>query len=130
MKTVTRNDSINRPLPKERVRISVHRVFTLAELARIKRGFLPNGSDDRWIIHFSNNCLYMHRSWTGVYVYVAHFKQEHEEFVLYMVEANRNAAQYAETDHAYDGRLCIAIIEEILLSHEPIDANCEGCHAS
>ena len=124
METVTKNESINRPLPKKRAKIATHRSFTMAEMARIRRGFLPTGSDDRWFIYFSRNRLYLHRSWTGFCIYVAHFKHEGNRWILYLIEANRDSAQYSETIDANDARLGFELID-ILLLRCPEQLSCE-----
>lgn len=64
--------------------------FNAEEMARIKRGFIPEAMEDKWLIDFSRNRLRFHRSWTGFCVYVAHFKPRQDNFV-YLIEANRNA---------------------------------------
>lgn len=63
---------------------------------------LPNDSDDRWLIYFSHDRLYIHRNWTGFCIYVAHFKRKDNNYILHLIEANRDPKQYTGTDEAYD----------------------------
>src|ERR1700722_5535184 len=118
MNAVTKNESINCPLPKERTKIAVHRSFALAEMEQIRRGFLPTGSDDRWFIYFSHSRLYVHRSWTGFCLYIAHFMREGNRHILNLIEANRDSAQYMETNDANDARLCLKVIDAILFQRD------------
>src|ERR1700722_7612039 len=121
MNAVTKNESINCPLPKERTKIAVYRSFALAEMEQIRRGFLPTGSDDRWFIYFSHSRLYVHRSWTVFCLYIAHFMREGNRWNLRLIEANRNASQYSETNDANDARLCLEVIEAVLLGRASVE---------
>ena len=93
-KTVKRGALKPHPLPKLRSLIRTEQEFNAEEMARIKRGFIPEAMEDKWFIYFSRNRLRFHRSWTGFCVYVAHFKPRQDNFVLSLIEANRDAEQY------------------------------------
>ena len=113
MKKATSKDWKTKPLPKKRSLIPAARQFTLVEMDRIRRGFIPLNA--RWFIFFERNRLYFHRSWTGVCVFVAHFKRRQDGYVLHLIEANRNRRQYLETDDASDARLCFELLDNFLL---------------
>jgi hypothetical protein len=116
MKTATSKDWKIKPLPKKRSLISADRQFTLAEMNRIRRGFIPLNA--RWFIFFECNRLYFHRSWTGYCVFVAHFKRRQDGYVLHLIEANRNGNQYSEKDDGYDTKFCFELIDNYLLEPE------------
>ena len=43
--------------------------FDAEEFERLKRGLIPDVMEDKWFIYFSDNTLFIHRSWTGAGVY-------------------------------------------------------------
>ena len=104
MKTVTHKDWKNRPMPERRSQIAVDREFSMGEMERIKRGYLPAEMEEKWFLYFSRNRLYLHRSWTGFCVFIAHFKRKQDSFVLQLIEANRDDAQYSQKDDVYDAQ--------------------------
>jgi hypothetical protein len=116
MKAATSKDWKIKPLPKKRSLISADRQFTLAEMNRVKRGYIPMAMEEKWFVFFKSNRLYFHRSWTGYCVFVAHFKRRQEGFVLHLIEANRNRRQYTEQDDVYDAKLVSDIINNFLLA--------------
>ena len=118
MKKATSKDWKIKPLPKKRSLIPADRHFTLAEMNRIKRGVIPLEMEEKWFIFFKRNRLYFHRSWTGYCVFVAHFKRRQGGYVLHLIEANRNARQYSETEDAYDAKLFFYILDLLLLGRE------------
>jgi hypothetical protein len=71
--------------------------------------------EQKWFIFFERNRLYVHRSWTGYCIYIAHFKKNPGGYVLSGAEVNRDPKQYDETDDAYDGRLLSWLIDGALL---------------
>ena len=105
-------------MPERRSLIPVARQFTSAEMDLLKRGVIPMQMEDKWFIFFQRNRLYLHRSWTGFCVYVAHFKRRRDGHVLHLIEANRDAEQYAEQDDAYDARLFFYILDLLLLGRQ------------
>jgi hypothetical protein len=113
MKKATSKDWKIHPLPKKRSLIPVDRHFTPAEMNCIRRGFIPQNA--RWFIFFERNRLYFHRSWTGVCVFVAHFKRRQNGYVLHLIEANRNRKQYSETADVSDTKLCFELVDNFLL---------------
>lgn len=43
--------------------------YTKQEAARLKKGLIPQGMEDRWFIYFDDGMLHFHRSWIGLGVY-------------------------------------------------------------
>jgi|GEM_PF-3115904 len=116
MKKATSKDWKTKPLPKKRSLIPIDRQFTLAEMNRIRWGFIPMAMEEKWFIFFKRNRLFFHRSWTGYCVFVAHFKRSQDGYVLHLIEANRNRRQYTEEDDAYDAKLVSDILDNFLLA--------------
>lgn len=62
------------PLPAERQRLVVNRVYTPDEMAIIYRGFIPSCMDDRWFIYYEGRSLFLHRSWSGFCIFRIDFE--------------------------------------------------------
>jgi hypothetical protein len=105
------------PMPPERAQLPVGRWFSAADMDSIRQGFLPRDMDDRWLMFFAHNRLHVHQSWVGTCIYIAHFQPQGEQFVLVSAEVNRNDAQYAEKDDAYDRKKLLFLIDVLLLGH-------------
>ncbi|MBA3871518.1 MAG: hypothetical protein H0X30_20425 [Anaerolineae bacterium] len=66
LQTSWRNVSIP---DNQKVELAYQRTFTDKEFTRIKLGEIPVTMEDKWFCYFENDCLYWHRSWTGVGVF-------------------------------------------------------------
>jgi hypothetical protein len=117
-KPVTKDEWKLHRMPSLHATIPINRQFSTKEITLIKVGFRPETMDDRWIIFYEEDRLYVHRSWTGYCTYVVHFKKQGREHVAYELQANRNAEQYGLSDDAYDIRMAFWLIDYFLLKHE------------
>jgi hypothetical protein len=64
-----RADWQTEPMPEQRARIDLDLRFTRREMAKIKRGVIPEEMEDKWFIFFENDTLFCQRSWAGFCVY-------------------------------------------------------------
>jgi hypothetical protein len=111
MSSATRDSWQTRPMPAARVRIPYDRAFTGDELAKLARGLVPGEMEDKWFIFFERGELFVHRSWTGVCVYVVRLNDR----AVVEAWANRDPAQYGETDDARDARMLGFVVDRLLL---------------
>ncbi len=118
MKIATRKDWSIKRMPKQRARLVLDRMFSPEEMGLIKRGLIPEAPAQKWFIFFERNRLHVHRSWTGVCVYVVQFEKQSCGYVISRVEVNRHPKQWPETDDAYDAELLSWLIDGALLSRE------------
>ena len=102
-------------MPKSCATISVSRHFSATEVEKIKLGFRPADMDDKWIIFFEKDRLYIHRSWTGYCIYIVRFDRGGEDYVACEVQANRCSDQYKSSDDSYDVQMAFWVIDFILL---------------
>lgn len=96
----------------------IDRTFPQNEMQRIKRGFVPADSDERWFIFYEEDSLYLHRSWTGFCVYVVRFRDSERGFTAWQLQANRNPKQYGVSDDSYDCEMVFWLIDFFLLGRE------------
>ncbi len=104
------------PPPKQVKTLPLHFPVSRKELELIKPGHFPETMDHKWFIYFEDNCLVMHRSWTGLQVYRAFYNEESEEFSE--LEVNRDAESYGISDDEYDKQNFIFVISVLFLNRK------------
>lgn len=107
------------PLPDRRASLSVRRVYSAAEYARIARGFIPQQMEDKWFIFLEGDRLYLHRSWTGLALFEVRFEPHGGDYVLAEAWVNRDPDQYESTDDDFDAALLLFLIDRLLLGYDP-----------
>ncbi|MBV5322791.1 MAG: NUDIX domain-containing protein [Ilumatobacteraceae bacterium] len=109
---VARREDWNRkPMPAARKRLTMDKVYSTAEMARIARGFIPSCMEEKWFIYFEDGKLFLHRSWTGLCIYCVEFLPVATGWAVAAVWANRHPQQYEETDDVQDARTLLEMIE-------------------
>ena len=115
MEPVKSTDWKTEPLPEQRTRIALDRVFSAEEMERVQRGFMPRQQEDKWFIFWEDGKLYCHRSWTGYCVYIVNFLPEADGYRMVEAEINRDDRQYSEKDDRKDAELISYLIDLLLL---------------
>ena len=115
MKLAEPSDWKTKPLPKKRVTIPLDRLFSQAEMLKIRQGLRPEQMEDKWFIYWKDVALFFHRSWTGICMYVLQFKAEGDSARLIQAEVNRDPEQYLNVDDKYDADLIDYLIDVLLL---------------
>jgi hypothetical protein len=102
-------------LPEQHVAISVDRVFSDREMQLIKLGLIPQEMEEKWFAYFSEDRLYLHRSWTGFCIYVVRFEKRDEQYIARELLLNRDRSQYRQTDDFDDAEDVFGLIDHLLL---------------
>lgn len=92
----TKEDWEISPMPEKTVVFKFKRRFTKEEIESIKCGHIPSDMDDRWFTYFEDNKLYIHRSWSGICIYIVEFNFGF--FGKHKVTVNRDEREYTCTD--------------------------------
>jgi hypothetical protein len=100
-------------LPAKKTTIRLDRTFSPQEMTRIRRGFVPDGMDDRWFIYWRDDFLYFHRSWTGFCIYIVRFAVDGGRMIE--ADVNRDPEQYTETNDKTDSKMISRLIDQFLL---------------
>lgn len=82
------------------------------------QGLIPREMEDKWFIHFNDNWLMFHRSWTGAHIYGLRFDTANGQARVVDSWVNRDPHQYKGTDVEYDRMLVRFLIDAFLL-HRP-----------
>ena len=88
------------------------------EMVQIKKGVVPEQMEDKWFIYYSESCLHFVRNWTGFTVFIVRFREEDEKATAIDFSANRDPAQYTETNDESDKETLSYLIDALLL-HRP-----------
>lgn len=114
MPTTTRADWKNLPLPQKRTRLDISRTLLASHMERVRQGLLPQSQDDRWFMFYEHYRLYIHRSWSGHCIYIAYFRCEANLWMLTHADANRDPAQYTQTDDVSDAYAFAVLVSQLL----------------
>ncbi len=107
-------------LPPRRVSILLDRTYSLEEMARIRKGLVPEQMEDKWFIYWKDGALFFHRSWTGFCIYIVHFAAEGDGWKMFQADVNRDPEQYTETSDEKD-TATIYYLVDVLLLHRDVD---------
>lgn len=92
------------PMPTERTRLEFRLTLSEAQFERVQRGVVPAFMEDRWFAYVENDCLFLHRSWTGFCIYTLRFLKQADGWTVCEIWANRDDGQYKMDDAAADAR--------------------------
>lgn len=121
-----------KPLPKQRRKLLLDRVFDSTAAARIAKGFIPAAMEQKWFAWFDGTVLHLHRSWTGICIYHVSFATAGRDLRAVCAWVNRNPDQYSETNDAADGRALINLMDDLFVDvpdTPPVDAFAEALSA-
>ena len=106
-KTATKNDWQITSMPVLNTSFQIKRHFSEAQMYALSKGSIPCDMDDRWFFYREDDCLYMHRSWSGFCIYIIHLNPTTD---VHTVIANRDPKQYSCDDVDVDTQ----IVNELL----------------
>jgi len=103
------------PPSAERADLGFTALFTEAEAAQIKHGFVPEEMEDKWFIYFDEGWLFFHRSWNGALIFALRLEGSPDGVRVVESWVNRDPQQYSGTDTEYDRQLVRFLIDAVLL---------------
>jgi len=113
-------------LPSQRADLGFHETFSGVEFETIQRGWIPIEMEDKWFILFEDPWLFLHRSWTGVCIYMLRFERHSAGASVVESWVNRDPTQYSQVDVDYDRALAKFVIDALLLGRQvrfPVSAD-------
>lgn len=113
------------PMPSQTERLRLDRRFNAIEMEQIKKGFVPEQMEDKWLVHFdpTTNTLFIHRSWTGYCFYKVNFERNKNEWTTSESWVNRDRRQNENTNTSHDRDVASWVINNLLLhKDEPFPA--------
>ena len=91
------------------------RLWSADDWERICRGRVPEVMEDKWNAFVENNTLFLHRSWTGLAVYAAHFEPVASGWRIREARVADDPVAYHRGSDEYEKLLLEALIEGVLL---------------
>ena len=74
--------------------VGTERVYTREETTLIGQPFVPEAMEDKWVVYYEHEKLYVHRSWTGYCWFIGYFRETGEGWRLSAVEVNTDEDQH------------------------------------
>ena len=104
-------------MPEKNTTIQLNVAFKEEEMDAIKLGTVPQEMEEKWFIYYveSESKLYMHRSWTGMCIYIVSFEKIEGGYAAVSAVVNRDPSQYKGVNDKHDKELCMEVIGAILL---------------
>ena len=65
-----------------------------AEMQEIATGYVPMDMNDKWFAFMEHDCLYLHRSWTGLGIYEVTFAAKETGFMITSARVESNPESY------------------------------------
>lgn len=94
MQRAKKSDWKTMNMPEETEAFLLDVKLTEEEYSTLQNGHIPQEMQDKWFEYFENDTLFVHRSWTGICIYIIRFSKERE---VVEIIVNRNSEQYSET---------------------------------
>jgi 8-oxo-dGTP pyrophosphatase MutT (NUDIX family) len=89
-------------MPAKNARLPFKMRFSPGEVARLRKGHIPQEMEDKWLIFFEKDWLSFHRSWTGYCVYRLRLEPDGECYRVAEACVNRDSKQYTNKKLATD----------------------------
>ena len=125
-----KSDWKTKDMPRQRKQFVLRKHLTDEEMTRLACGNIPQEGEDKWFWYYEDGRIYVHRSWTGICIYILSFTSGSEEI---RVIVNRDPKQYRcdsiSEDQAHLARLLdwwIAPVYDYYqewLSEPPVDVH-------
>lgn len=110
-----------KPPPKKRIALPLERLLDAVELAKLSRGFVPQQMEDHWFALVERGRLYLHRSWTGLCVFVARLEKSGAGARLGKVEVTADRRSYRPIT-PYDEAVRFAyLVDHLMLQRRDAD---------
>lgn len=114
LKTVvaTKDSWKTEPIPRRHVTIPMNVTLPKEALEIVKYGHIPEAMEDHWFMYCDEDSIRYYRSWTGICIYIAKYKEEGETVRITELQINRDPTQYGSTDDKKDTALFMALLTE------------------
>src|SRR6476646_5417355 len=110
MRIAKREDWQTQIMPAALAPIWVEKFYSQDEFDRLIAGVIPEVMEDKWFIFYESPWLYLHRSWTGLFVFKVRFEPVAAGMAIAEALVNHDPHQYTEIEREHD----IAILRTLL----------------
>ena len=112
-----KSDWMTEDMPEKNATIQLNVAFKEEEMDAIKLGTVPQEMEGKWFIYYveSESKLYMHRSWTGMCIYIVSFEKIEGGYAAVSAVVNRDISSHTSVDEKYEKEICMEVIGAVLL---------------
>ncbi len=89
----------------------LNRELTDSEFELIEMGFKPKEMEDKWFVYYEGGELHIHRSWTGVCIFVCKIEYIESKYIASKVTVNKD---YNQDGLEFDRRLINDLINGLI----------------
>jgi hypothetical protein len=101
------------PLPANRISLGFVATYDDSEAERIRQGFIPQQTEDKWFVYCKEDWLYFHRSWTGACIFGVQLNSQGVRVIDSWITADPQ--QPVGKDLDYNRKLLGCLIDTLLL---------------
>ena len=84
-----------KPMPDDDIsRIPLALPIHRDDMAILRMGHIPEVQEDHWFMYCTDEHICYFRSWSGVCMYEAHFRQEGEDYIIDSLLINRGLVEF------------------------------------
>jgi len=105
----------SKPMPDSNAELKCNRFYNRRHLEKINLGYEAQVMEEKWNIYREGEWLYLHRSWTGLMIFKAHFTPVENGELLDKIVVNRDKSQYLSTDDEKDKALALLLIDKLAI---------------
>ncbi len=109
-KLVAKTDWNIKEMPKRTKNFTLQNDLTETEMEKLRKGHIPQEMEDKWFSYFEDGKLYIHRSWSGLCVFIVEFYEDKMS-----VTVNRDPKQFKSDDLEQDKNLVYGLMHGVLL---------------
>ncbi len=102
-------------MPTECMEVEIDGQFSAEDFAKIRQGFIPQSSDQKWFIYFADGWLNFHRAQSGSCIFKLEIVQKDASIYANHLLVNQAKEQYRSISQAYDVELLAYLIDHYLL---------------
>ena len=106
-----------KPMPGVSAPLAVERVYSAAEVERLREGLVPEEMEDRWFIVWRDDGLDLHRSWTGYQIFRVELEPALFGHRIARAWVSRDPEQHGSIDDTGDARLLRWLLDALVLGY-------------
>lgn len=106
MNMIRKQDLCVKEMPEQTEKFELEKKLDEKDIQRLKDGYEPYDMDDKWCTYFEDGKLHIHRSWTGICIYIVELSTSGK----LNIEVNRDQSQYRERSIEKDRQILTGLL--------------------
>ena len=114
-KKAKRSDIEIQEMPEQQDALDIKRKFTEEDMEKIKMGFIPQSTDDKWFIFYEDDILYFQRTLSGFCIYKVKFEKRRNKYQISEAKVNSDPHQYERMPDELEKRILKSMVDGLTL---------------